>query len=84
VLELLVNDQEHLIKHNNRIDKTDAHKEGFNSPESTMEAQKNKRERDNTKFPDPKFVSIKAHDRKNNGVELNPFQVDDEHRKEGI
>ena len=72
---LLISDQENLIEYYCQINEANTNNESLNPPKSAMKAQKNQRNRNDSKFPNPISLSIKFYDRPNNGVELPSLQV---------
>ncbi len=73
-----------LVKYDSKINKAHGNNEGSYPPKLTVETQKNQRKRNDGKFPKPKFVSIKIHDRLDNRISLPRSHFEKLHSEQGI
>ncbi len=67
------------MEDNRKIDNVDSQENGLGRGKFAVNAEEDNRERNDAEFPDPESVSVKRDHGPDDGVELHPAALQDDH-----
>jgi len=72
------------MEDNRKIDNVDSQENGLGRGKFAVNAEENKRERNDAEFPDPESVSVESDHGPDDGVELHPAAIQDDRCEQRI
>ena len=72
------------MEDNRKIDNVDSQENGLGRGKFAVNAEEDNRERNDAEFPDPESISVESDHGPDDGVELDPAVIQDDHREEGV
>ena len=76
--------EEKLVDHNSQIDGAKNNDDASGPLECAVETQKHEAKGDKAKFPNPELLTMKIHHSTHDGIDLDPFGIQNHHGEERI